>query len=134
MDGIGCTLEQKQSDGSIRPIVLISRAALDSERSWTPLDLEADAIVRAIKDLRGYLRDTTFGMYSDHQPPENLANTSERTPHFQRWLAFLTVYTYTCTPEKAAPVATVACCLGCRYRLPMQIVTGAVASTCRLIK
>ena len=47
-DGIGATLEQKQADGSIRPIVFISRATLDAECNWTPLDLEAGAIVWAI--------------------------------------------------------------------------------------
>ncbi|CAB1103258.1 unnamed protein product [Ectocarpus sp. CCAP 1310/34] len=54
-DGFGGTLEQEQPDGSIRPIAFISRATLDSERHWTPLDLEAGSIVWRIKHLRGYL-------------------------------------------------------------------------------
>ena len=37
------------------PIAYISHAARDSERHWTPLDLEAGSIVWAIKRLRGYL-------------------------------------------------------------------------------
>ena len=40
VDGFGATLEQEQKDGSIRPIVFISRGTLESERHWTPLDLE----------------------------------------------------------------------------------------------
>ena len=40
-DGLGATLEQEQSDGSIRPIVYISRATLANEQSWTPMELEA---------------------------------------------------------------------------------------------
>ncbi|CAB1117590.1 unnamed protein product [Ectocarpus sp. CCAP 1310/34] len=56
-DGFGGTLEQEQPDGSIRPIVFISRATLDSESHWTPLDLEAGSIVWCIKRLRGYLWD-----------------------------------------------------------------------------
>ena len=44
-DGLGATLEQKQPDNTIKPIVFISRATLDAERNWTPLDLEAGAIV-----------------------------------------------------------------------------------------
>ena len=41
MDGFGATLEQEQEqdDRTIRPIVLISLAIIDSERHWTPLDL-----------------------------------------------------------------------------------------------
>ena len=55
IDGFGAILEQKQEDDSIRPIVFISRATLESERHWTPLDLEASSIVWSIKRLRGYL-------------------------------------------------------------------------------
>ena len=43
--GFGHVLEQKQEDGSIKPIVYISRATLYSERRWTLLDLEAGSIV-----------------------------------------------------------------------------------------
>ena len=55
IDGFGDALEQEQMDGSIKPIAYISRATLDSERSWIPLDLEAGSIVWALKRLRGYL-------------------------------------------------------------------------------
>lgn len=50
-DGLGAVLEQKQQDGTIKPIVFISRATLSAERNWTPLDLEAGAIVWSIKRL-----------------------------------------------------------------------------------
>ena len=53
IDGFGGVLEPEQPDGSVRPIVYISRAALDSERHWTPLDLEAGSIGLSIKRLRG---------------------------------------------------------------------------------
>ena len=36
---------QEQKKDSIRPIVFISRATLESERHWTPLDVEAGSIV-----------------------------------------------------------------------------------------
>ena len=60
LGSFGATLEQEQPDGSIRPIVFISRTALDNERSWTPLDLEAGSIVWAIKRLRGHLWSAKF--------------------------------------------------------------------------
>ena len=45
-DGFGATLEQEeQPDGSVHPILFISRSTLDNKRSWTPLDLEAGSIV-----------------------------------------------------------------------------------------
>ena len=35
-DGLGATLEQEQLDGSIRPIVYISRATIPNKRNWAP--------------------------------------------------------------------------------------------------
>ena len=52
IDGFGAALEREQADGSIKPIAHINRATLDSERHWTPLDLEAGGIVWALKRLR----------------------------------------------------------------------------------
>ena len=45
IDGFGAAIEQEQADGSMKRIAYISRATLDSERHWTPLDLEAGSIV-----------------------------------------------------------------------------------------
>ena len=57
--GLGTTLEQEQPDGSIRPIVYISRATLDNEQNWTPMELEAGCVVWSIRRLRRYL----FGFF-----------------------------------------------------------------------
>ena len=46
--GLDATLEQEQPDGSIRPIVYISRATLDNEQNWTPMELEAGCAVWSI--------------------------------------------------------------------------------------
>ena len=67
LDSFGATLEQDQPNGSVRPIPYMSRATLDSERSWTPLELEAGSIVWAIKLLRGHLWSAKFHIYSDHR-------------------------------------------------------------------
>jgi len=83
-DGLGATLEQKQPDGTIKPIVFISRATLDAERNWTPLDLEAGAIVWAIKRLREYLRGTKFCILSDNSALQNMSKISEHNPRVQR--------------------------------------------------
>ena len=84
IDGVGTTLEQQQPGGSIRPVIFISRTTLDNERSWTPLDLEADGIVWAIKRLRGHLWSTKFLIYSDHKALENINKVSEHSAHVQR--------------------------------------------------
>ena len=53
--GLGATLKQEQPDGSIRSIVYISRATLDNEQNWTPMELEAGCVVWSIQRLRRYL-------------------------------------------------------------------------------
>ena len=94
LDGFGATLEQEQPDGSVRPLIYVSRATLDSERSWTPLDLEAGSIVWAIKRLRGHLWSTNFHIYSDHKALENIAKVGEHNPRVRRWIEFLSAYSF----------------------------------------
>ena len=72
IDGFGVALEQEQEDGSIKPIAYISRATLDSERHWTPLDLEPGSIVSAFKRLCGYLWATKFRIFTDHKALESM--------------------------------------------------------------
>ena len=84
IDGFGAALEQEQEDGSIKPIAYISRATLDSERHWTPLDLEAGSIVRALKHLRGYLWRTKFRIFSDHKALESIGIKGNHNARVQR--------------------------------------------------
>ena len=49
IDGFGATLEHKQPNGSISPIVYISRATLTNERNWTSMELEAECVVWSIQ-------------------------------------------------------------------------------------
>ena len=79
----------------MRPIAYISRATLDSERHWTPLDLEADSIVWAIKRLRGYLWGTKFRIFSDHKALESIGKVGDHNARVQRWLKFFTAFDYT---------------------------------------
>ena len=88
-DGFGATVEQKQPDGSVRPILFIFRATLDSERSWTSLGREAGSIVWAINRLRSHLWSTKLVIYSDHKALMNIANVGEHNARVQRWLEFL---------------------------------------------
>ena len=63
--GLGATLEQEQPDGSIRPIVFISRATLDNEQNWTPMELKAGCVVWSIRRLRHYLFGVYFLFFTD---------------------------------------------------------------------
>ena len=102
IDGFGASLEQEQSDGTVRPIVYISRATLPAERNWTVLDLEAGSIVWAIKRLRGYLWSTKFVIYSDHKALESIGKVGEHNARVQRWLEYLSNFTYTLEYRKGS--------------------------------
>ena len=65
--GLGATLEQEQPNGSIRPIVYISRATLDNGKNLTPMELEAGCVVWGIRRLRRYSFGVYFLVFTDHQ-------------------------------------------------------------------
>ena len=92
--GLGATLEQEQPDGSIRPIVYISRATLDNEQNWTPTELEAGCVVWSIRRLRRYLFGVYFLIFTDHQCLQQICKIGETKPRIQRWMEFLSAYNF----------------------------------------
>ena len=38
--GLGAVVEQKQKDGSVRPLHFMSRTTFPNEKNWTPTELE----------------------------------------------------------------------------------------------
>ena len=102
IDRFGGALELEQTDGSKKPIAYNSRATLDSERHWTPLELEAGSIVCALKRLRGYLWGTKFRIFSDHKALEIIGKVGNHNGRVQRWLEFLTAFDYTLEYRKGS--------------------------------
>ena len=92
--GLGATLEQEQPDGSIRPIVYISRATLDNEQNWTPMELEAGCVVWGIRRLRRYLFGVYFLVFTDHQCLQQICKIGETKPRIQRWMEFISAYNF----------------------------------------
>ena len=92
--GLGTTFEQEQPDGSIRPIVYISRATLDNEQNWTPMELEAGCVVWSIRPLRRYLFGVYFLVFTDHQCLQQICKIGETKPRIQRWMEFLSAYNF----------------------------------------
>ena len=92
--GLGATLEQEQPDGSIRPIVYISRATLDNEQNWTPMELEAGCVVWSIQRLRRYLFGVYFLVFTDQQCLQQICKIGETKPRIQRWMEFLSAYNF----------------------------------------
>ena len=92
--GLGATLEQEQPDGSIRPIVYISRTTLDNEQNWTPMELEAGCVVWSIRRLRRYLFGVYFLVFTDHQCLQQICKIGETKPRIQRWMDFFSAYNF----------------------------------------
>ena len=92
--GLGASLEQEQPDGSIRPIVYISRATLDNGKIWTPMELEGGCVVWGIRRLRRYLFGVYFLVFTDHQCLQQIYNIGETKPRIQRWMEFLSAYNF----------------------------------------
>ena len=86
----------------MKSIVYVSRATLESERRWTPLDLEPGRIIGAIKRLRGYLWGTKFRVFSDHNALENIGKVGDHSARVQRWLGYLTAFDYTLEYRKGS--------------------------------
>ena len=93
-DGLGAVVEQRHCDGEVRPLCFLSRSTLPNERNWTATELEAGAIVWAVKKNRPLFYGIPFQIYCDHQPLRNLFSLAEKVPRVQRWQDFLSAYTY----------------------------------------
>ena len=92
--GFGATHEKEKPDGSIRPIVYISRATLTNERNWTPMELEAGCVIWSIRRLRRYLFSVFFLIFTDHECLQQISKIGESKPLIQRWMEFLSAYNY----------------------------------------
>ena len=66
----------------------------DNERYWTPIALKAGCAVWGIQHLRCYLFGAFFLIYANHECPQKNSQTDESKPRIQRWMAFLSAYTY----------------------------------------
>ena len=94
VDGLGAVVEQAQPDPSTRPLCFLSRTTLPNERNCSATELEC-AIVWAVKKNRQLFYGIPFVGVSDHQPLKNLESLSTKVNRVQRWLDFLSAYTYT---------------------------------------
>ena len=92
--GLGVTLVQEQSDGSIRPIVYISRPTLDNDQNWTPMELAAGCVVWSVRRLRRYLFGVFFLFFTDHQCLQQICKIGEMKPRIQRWMEFLSAHNF----------------------------------------
>ena len=93
-DGLGATLKQEQTDGSIRPIVYISRTTLANTRNWTLMEVDAGCVVWSIRRLRRYLLSVFFLIFTYYECLQQIGKIGESKPRTQCWMEFLSAYNY----------------------------------------
>ena len=93
--GLGWVLEQKQGD-KYKVICYGGKSLTSAQSNYGISDLEALAVVTAIKDLDCYLRYQQFTIVTDHQPLKYmLTNASPPPGRWSRWTALLSPYKFT---------------------------------------
>lgn len=85
--GLGAVLEQEYTDGHLHPVAYASRSLLKHERAYAATELEALAIVWALKTFRPYLLGHPTTVYTDHAALKSLLDTPIRpaSSHVGLW-------------------------------------------------
>ena len=95
--GIGATLSQVQSDGTLRLVCAASRSLTETERRYATIEQEALAIVWACEKFRNYVIGLTVRIQTDHKPLIPLLNdiSLDKLPvRVQRFRMRLMRFTY----------------------------------------
>ena len=83
--GLGAVLSQTQKDRSIRPIAFASRTLQASEVNYGITELEALAVVWAVRHFRQYLYGHRCNIITDHEVLKSLLNTPHPSGRLARW-------------------------------------------------
>lgn len=83
--GLGAILSQKQDDGTIRPIAFASRTLQNHEKNYGISELEALAVVWAVKHFRHYIYGHHCTVFTDHEALKSLLNTPHPSGKLARW-------------------------------------------------
>jgi hypothetical protein len=87
--GLAAVLMQEGEDGSLYPILYISRKLIERERKLSATEIELLAIVFAFTRLEYYLRGHTTTLYTDHNPLTTLKTMKSKNSKITRWMLFL---------------------------------------------
>jgi len=104
---VGAILSQPYPDGE-RPVSFFSRQLRPAETRYFISELEALAVVQAIRHFRPYLHGRKFTVLTDHRALEFLLNPStELSDRLQRWALKLQSYSFTVVYRKGSEMGHV---------------------------
>lgn len=97
--GVGAILEQKQKDGSYRPIYYASRKLSKIEMRYSQFEREALAVRWACEKFYLYLYGISFEVCTDHKPLLIVLGAKSKPPsaRIERWLLYLQQFQYKLT-------------------------------------
>ena len=90
--GLGAVLSQLQPDETIQPITFAGRTLQSHERNYGISELEALAVVWAVKHYRHYLYGHHCTVFTDHEALKSLLNTPQPSGKLARWRMALQEY------------------------------------------
>ena len=83
--GLGAVLSQEQEDGRPKPLCYASRTLQAHEKNYGISELEALAVVWAVKHFRVYLFGHKCRVYTDHEALVSLMNNPHPSGKLARW-------------------------------------------------
>ena len=85
-EGVGAVLAQRQEDQSVWQIAYASRTLLAHESSnYGISEMEALAVVWAVKHFRNYLYGHNFQVFTNHEAMTSLLNIPHPSGKLARW-------------------------------------------------
>ena len=83
--GLGAVLSQEHENKVVRPIAFASRTLLQHEKNYGISELEALAVVWAVKHFRHYLYGYRCIVFTDHEALKSLLNIPQPSGKLARW-------------------------------------------------
>ncbi|MCG8113721.1 MAG: RNase H-like domain-containing protein, partial [Candidatus Thiodiazotropha taylori] len=95
--GVAAILNQKQSNGDVRPVAYASRTLTPTERRYSQTEREALAVLFGIQRFHIYLYGMqNFTVYSDHKALERIFTSAHQAPtRIQNFVLKLQPYSFT---------------------------------------
>ncbi|EYC34955.1 hypothetical protein Y032_1232g3776, partial [Ancylostoma ceylanicum] len=90
--GLGAVLSQEGDDGLLHPVYFASKSLTKSERNYHITDLEALAVVFALRKFHMFVYGLRVEVCTDHQPLMALFNRSNVSARVLRWALELQKY------------------------------------------
>lgn len=85
LEGLGAVLAQRKEDGMIHPVSYASRTVQGAEKRYASTEMEALAVIWAVRHYRHYLYGHSCTVFTDNQALKSLLRTPQPSGKLARW-------------------------------------------------